>query len=170
MIGIWRKFWAWYGRHYLLTLVVTSGLFLLQGFHLYWLFTDIILKKLTGISYFHFPQSGLAVYVFIDYFEIPTHLSLALIYIYQLRKKFKFSDLTFFIFLQIHWIHIFWLTDEIVLKSLNIQGLPIWNTTLAWFAILIDYLELPVIFDQLSKIYTERRIILAKIKASFPNS
>ncbi len=46
------------------------------------------------------------------------------------------------------WLHIFWITDEILLE----QG--ILSPFLAWLAILIDYLELPVIFDTMKRTVT----------------
>lgn len=50
------------------------------------------------------------------------------------------------------WIHLFWITDEFVVDSFTGNGtntiLPIW---LAWAAIPIDYLELPVIYDTMKK-------------------
>jgi hypothetical protein len=43
-------------------------------------------------------------------------------------------------------LHILWITDEFVVAEFGGEstGIPGW---LAWIAILIDYLELPVIFD-----------------------
>ena len=55
MRKIWNDFWRWYRRHYVATLVVTTGLFFFQIFHLYWLFTDVILQRITGHSYFALP-------------------------------------------------------------------------------------------------------------------
>ncbi len=41
----------------------------------------------------------------------------------------------------------FWITDEFVVQQFTSPiGLPVWT---AWVAILIDYLELPVIFETL---------------------
>ena len=64
-------------------------------------------------------------------------------------------------FLNSQWLHIFWITDEYVAAELggsSNAALPGW---LAWVAILIDYLELPVIFDTLKRLATavrERRL------------
>jgi len=46
-------------------------------------------------------------------------------------------------------LHLFWITDEFVIEQFARMGeratlLPLW---LAWLAIAIDYLELPVIYD-----------------------
>jgi hypothetical protein len=52
------------------------------------------------------------------------------------------------VFLNSQWLHIFWITDQYVSNELAgraaVSSLPAW---LAWVAILIDYLELPVIYD-----------------------
>src|SRR5437016_3851998 len=90
-----RPLAAWYRRHYLAALIVTTALFLLQLFHLYWLFTDVILKRITGNSYFAFPPQGLIIYVMIDYFEIPTHLSAMGLYFYEFRQGIKVKSLVF---------------------------------------------------------------------------
>lgn len=162
-----NSFWSWYGRHYLLTLVITSTLFLLQAFHLYWLFTDVVLRKLTGHSYFVLPPQGIFIYVMIDYIEIPTHISASLIYIYNFRRKFAISDLVFFIFLQLHWLHILWITDDIVLERLSGHTILGWGLITAWIAILLDYLEIPIMLDQLKKVYRSRREILLNIRKTF---
>ena len=61
-------------------------------------------------------------------------------------------------FLNSQWLHIFWITDEYVSAELAGAGaasaLPGW---LAWVAILIDYLELPVIYDTLKRLATAVR-------------
>src|SRR3989344_759149 len=49
------------------------------------------------------------------------------------------------------WLHIFWITDEFVIQYLagsDIGFLPFW---LAWLAIFIDYLELPVMYDTIKR-------------------
>jgi hypothetical protein len=50
-------------------------------------------------------------------------------------------------------VHIFWITDEFVVQTFKgggdpIVAIPAW---LAWVAIMIDYLELPVIFETFKK-------------------
>ena len=66
------------------------------------------------------------------------------------------------IFLNSQWLHIFWITDEFVVNEFTgnaaESSLPAWA---AWLAILIDYLELPVIYDTMKKLAVavrERRI------------
>ena len=45
------------------------------------------------------------------------------------------------------WLHLFWITDEIVLEVLAVKTLVYIPAWLAWIAISIDYLELPVMYD-----------------------
>ena len=57
----------------------------------------------------------------------------------------------FLLLLNSQWLHLFWITDEIVLETFTGQALfpiPVW---LAWIAISIDYLELPVMYDTVTK-------------------
>ena len=63
-------------------------------------------------------------------------------------------------FLNSQWLHIFWITDEFVVSTNEdmATALPAW---LAYVAILIDYLELPVIYDTFRKMRAavqERRL------------
>ena len=49
------------------------------------------------------------------------------------------------------WLHLFWITDEIIYAQFTGEAafmIPAW---LAWIAISIDYLELPVIYDTIKK-------------------
>jgi hypothetical protein len=161
-----RHFWTWYQRHYAATLVVTTALFLFQGLHLYWLFTDVVLQRLTGHSYFAFPRAGLPLYVMIDYLEIPTHLSMTLLYIYELRRRVTVRGALLFLFLQIHWVHIVWITDDVVARDVTQHALFTWATGLAWIAILIDYLEVPIMLDQLHKVWQQRQVLLARLRAN----
>src|ERR687886_410723 len=135
--SLWRPLAAWYRRHYLATLIVTTALFLLQLFHLYWLFTDVILKRITGHSYFVFPPQGLLIYVLIDYLEIPTHLAAMGLYFYEFRQGIRMKSLFFFVLLQLHWVHLLWITDDVVVKSFAPgYELLTWGGLAAWVAIL----------------------------------
>jgi hypothetical protein len=164
--SLWRPLAAWYRRHYLATLIVTTALFLLQLFHLYWLFTDVILKRITGHSYFIFPPQGLLIYVLIDYFEIPTHLSAMGLYFYEFRQGIKMKSLFFFFLLQLHWVHLLWITDDVVVNTIADHPLLAWGSLAAWIAILIDYLEVPIIVDRLHQVWQERRVILHRIRVN----
>ena len=149
------KFWDWYNRNYLFALSATTFLFLLQAFHLYWLFTDVVLQRLTGQSYFFFPDFWGILSTVLDYTEIPALISTSLIYINLLRQRFSWKEVWFLVALNIQWLHLFWITDEIVVERFSSAELLHWSATLAWVAILIDYAELPVMYDTLKKTVVE---------------
>jgi hypothetical protein len=161
-----ERFWAWYQRHYLATLVITTGAFLLQVFHLYWLFTDVILQRLTGQSAFAFPEAGMVVYVLADYLEIPALLSASLLYVYELRRHFGWRSLLMLVLLNTQWVHILWITDDVVVRAFANASLFSWGSAVAWVAILIDYLEVPVMVDTLRRVYAERQAIWRRLKRS----
>jgi hypothetical protein len=153
---MFNKFWDWYQRHYLLNLSVSTVLFAVQLFHLYWLFTDIILVKLTGSSYFPFGEIWGIVSTVLDYSEIPAIISTSILYIHLLRQNFSKKNLFYLLFINIQWIHILWITDEIVIEKFASQfDLFHWANAAAWAAILIDYLELPVIWDTAKRLAAE---------------
>ncbi len=141
-------FWAWYERHYLLNLSLTTGLFTLQLVHLYWLTTHVVLFRLLGQSYFNPSPLWQAIIIVVDYTEIPALISTSIFYLYNMRRKFQWRQVWFLVALNSQWLHLFWITDEFVVDMFQPGGsasiLPFW---LAWVAILIDYLELPVIAD-----------------------
>ena len=164
-----RSFWRWYQRHYLAVLVVTTGVFLLQLFHLYWLFTDVVLQRLTGRSFFGegtvAEMVGLSSLI-ADYLEIPTLISASLLYVNELRRKgFSWRALGFLVMLNTQWLHIFWITDEVVVQYFAGPVAPQWNALLAWVAILIDFLELPVIYDTLRRVWRARGEIASRIRS-----
>ncbi len=151
-----NKFWAWYQRHYTLNLTITVFLFLLQLFHLYWMFTDIILVKLTGHSYFGLSRVWGVFSTFIDYSEIPALISTNILYIHLLRQKFSYKYVWFLFSLNIQLLHMFWITDEIVIEKFSSNfHLFHWSNLVAWIAILIDYLEVPVIYDTAKRLLVE---------------
>jgi hypothetical protein len=160
-----RRFWAWYHRHYLAVLVTTAAIFLLQLFHLYWLFTDVVLQRLIGKSYFAFAEVvGLGTLI-ADYLEVPTLISASLLYINELRRRPNWKSLGYLFLLNTQWAHILWITDEVVIETFAQQSMFQWNAAVAWTAILIDFLEVPVIFDTLYKVWQERHEILARVRA-----
>jgi hypothetical protein len=157
-----RTFFDWYERHYTLNVSIAAGLFMLQLVHLYWLSAHVVALRLTEESFFS--PSGVIEYAIlvIDYTEIPALLSVSLVYINELRKGWNWKSLLFLLFLNSQWLHIFWITDEFVVNEFQgrevASSLPAW---LAWTAILIDYLELPVIYDTVKKFAValrERRV------------
>jgi hypothetical protein len=54
-------------------------------------------------------------------------------------------------------VHIFWITDEIVYESLLGNDLITIPLYLTWIAILIDYLEIPVMIDLFHKTFKIRK-------------
>jgi hypothetical protein len=150
--GMWDRFWCWYERHYLVNVAFASGLFVLQLVHLYWLAADPIAARLTGDALFD--PSGVVRYLifFVDYTEIPALVAVSLVYVNELRGGRSLKPLLFLALLNSQWLHIFWITDEYVGNELagqaTVSSLPGW---LAWVAILIDYGELPVIWDTLRR-------------------
>ena len=124
----------------------------LQLVHLYWLTSDVVIKRITQDPSAGLSQSGLLFlfFVIIDYIEIPGLVAGLVFYglsAYKGNKKRTRNSLMFLL-LAVQVFHIFWITDEIVYAtffgpSAALQ-LPF---VAAWIAILVDYLELPVIAD-----------------------
>lgn len=156
MNKLFNKFWAWYERHYTLNVTLAAGLFILQLIHLYWLTTHVATVRLFGLDLFSPPPLWEIIIIFVDYTEIPALITTSLIYINELRKRSNVKSILYLIFIYSQFLHIFWITDEFVEARLTgapeITILPIW---LARIAILIDYLELPVIFETLGKAFNE---------------
>ena len=154
MRKIFQKFWAWYERHYAVNVGLAAFLFALQLFHLYWLTAHVVAHRILGIFLFEPSKLFELIIILVDYTEIPTLIGVSLIYLNNLRKRFDSKSLLYLIFLNLQWLHIFWITDEFVVGRFTETGagtvFPVW---LMWIAILIDYLELPVIYD------TARRFI-----------
>lgn len=140
-------FWRWYEQNYTLAVGVSGGLFLLQLIHLYWLLTDVVAFRLLGQSYFDPTGTWEFLIVVVDYLEIPTLISVSLIYINELRRRNNFKSWLLLLLLNSQWIHIFWITDEIAEEIFTGAGSTILPAWAAWIAIAIDYLELPVIMD-----------------------
>lgn len=154
MDKIFDGFWKWYEKHLTLNITIAAGLFVLQLIHLYWLTTHVVFLKVFGLSLFTPPPFWETVIVLVDYSEIPALITTSLVYINELRKKYRFKNVLYLIFLNSQFLHIFWITDEFVEARLTgapeVTILPIW---LAFVAIAIDYLELPVIFETIKKFF-----------------
>lgn len=153
MKNLLNKFWRWYESHLRLNIAIAAGLFTIQIVHLYWLATDVIAQKLIGISFFPVNDFWQWVLVMVDYTEIPAILTTSIIYLNEYRKNRKFSSLLYLFFINSQWLHLFWITDEFVIEAVRGNGVAILPMWLAIIAILIDYLELPVIFDTLKRLY-----------------
>lgn len=150
-----NKFWIWYNRHLTLNVSIAGGLFVLQLIHLTWLTLHVVLFRLTGTSYWNPSPFWQNIIIVVDYTEIPALLGTSLIYINEIRQKgFNIKPVWYLIALNIQYLHIFWITDEFVAQTFigetagPLVALPAW---LAWIAIMIDYLELPVIFETFGK-------------------
>ena len=164
MDKLFSKFWSWYERHYTLNVTVAAILFALQLIHLYWLTTHVVLDKITGVGLWNPNELLQLLLIVVDYTEIPAIVTTSLVYINELRKRFTLKPCLYLFFLDIQLLHIFWITDEFVVDTFtgiaNGTILPLW---LAWIAILIDYLELPVIFETLGKAMKEVKNKLTKL-------
>ncbi len=57
-----------------------------------------------------------------------------------------------------------WITDAVVVDTFAGRSLVPWSAFVAWVAILIDYLELPVILDTLRKVYQQRLEIRTRVR------
>ena len=146
-----NRFWDWYNRHYALNLSIAAGLFALQIVHLVWLTSDPLWHRLFDEPLFEMEKPWSWPLLLVDYTEVPVLISVSLVYLNELRAGFAWKPLLFLAFLNSQWLHIFWITDEFVVASNDgaaTVGLPAW---LAYVAISIDYLELPVIVDTLRR-------------------
>jgi hypothetical protein len=142
-----ERFWRWYERHYTLNVTLAAALFLLQVAHLVWLTGQVVAARLTGEALFTLAGPFRWALVLVDYTEVPALLSVSLVYLNELRRRWDWRPLAMLVLLNSQWLHIFWITDEFVASSFeesSSSALPSW---LAWVAILIDYLEVPVMID-----------------------
>lgn len=134
---------------------MATGLFVLQAIHLVWLFGDVILTRLTGHPLFGFTGIFKVALVIVDYTEIPALISVSLVYTHDLQKSFSWKSVWFLFALNIQWLHLFWITDEFVVATFTNK--IIIPATFAWIAILIDYLEVPVIVATVRKFFVALR-------------
>jgi len=147
-----REFWQWYERHYALNIAIAAGLFLLQLVHLVWLTGQPLAEMVTGSPLFDIGAPARWAIVLVDYTELPALVSVSLVYVNELRKNgVALKPILYLVFLNSQWLHIFWITDEFVVAAGDgaSTSLPVW---LAYVALLIDYLELPVIYDTVRRL------------------
>jgi hypothetical protein len=150
---MFKNFWQWYEARYKVIVPMTAVLFLLQILHLYWLTVDVALPKLVGRSLWELSPFWDALIVLVDYTEIPAIISSSVFYIHQYKTNIekKSESIFFLIFINSQWLHLLWITDEIVVGQFTGSAtvlLPLW---LVWLAIAIDYLEVPVMYDTTKK-------------------
>jgi len=154
---LFKEFINFYLRYQNLNLKISFLLISLQLLHLYWLTTDVVLYRITGIDYFVEASDFVLLFIIIDYIEIPALVSGIMYYFFNLiynnkEKENRIKNTIFLILLAIQSIHIFWITDDIVYSTFVGDDLIEIPEYIAWIAILIDYLELPVIYDLLKRI------------------
>jgi hypothetical protein len=152
---LYKKFINFYLRYQNLNLKISFLLISLQLLHLYWLTTDVVLYRITGTDYFVEASGFVILFIIIDYIEIPALVSGIIYYFFELiynKKEKRIKDTIFLLLLAIQSIHIFWITDDIVYSTFVGADLIEIPEYLVWIAILIDYLELPVIYDLLKRI------------------
>lgn len=146
-----KSFWTWYEEHYKLNLILATGLFLLQLFHLYWMTTHVVFVEVFGwVDHFAFPLRYSWIYALVDYSEIPALISVSLVYINDIRRGKKtnnFKNWLYLFFLNIQFVHLFWITDEVVVANFTGSAPIFIPRILAYGAIAIDFLELPVMVE-----------------------
>lgn len=148
-----NKFWKWYESKYSIIAPLTATLFLLQLVHLYWMMTNIIFFRAFGHPFWNPSSFWTAVIALVDYTEIPAIISTSILYIhqYQTGQGAKWQNIFFLFLINSQWLHLFWITDEVVVAQFTGAAAIILPAWLSWSAIMIDYLELPVIYDTIKK-------------------
>jgi hypothetical protein len=159
---VFNKFINFYLRYQNINLKISFILISLQLLHLYWLTTDVVIYRLTGIDYFTEFSDFILLFIIIDYIEIPALVSGVIYYSFTIifdkkEKEKRIKNTILLILLSIQSIHIFWITDEVVYSTFVGSDLIYIPEYFAWIAILIDYLELPVIYDLLKRIIRKER-------------
>lgn len=144
-------FWNWYKKNYSINLYITAGLFFLQLVHLYWLTVDVVFVHFFGYEFWNLGAVGKVIISLVDYTEIPAIILISIFYLHEFKLGSKWKSTLYLVLINSQWIHLFWITDEVILVQFTgsaVVALPLW---LAWMAILIDYFELPVIYDTIKK-------------------
>jgi hypothetical protein len=149
---MWNKFITWYEKHRRVHVAIAAGLFTTQIVHLIWLTGNAVTPKLFDFQFFNVEGTTQILIAVVDYLEIPAIISASLLYILDFRRGLVWKSLLMLFFINSQWLHLLWITDEVVLSTVSgiAQDWPVW---LAWIAILIDYLELPVIYDTLRQFF-----------------
>ncbi len=149
-MAIIKRFFEWYNSNYHFHLRFAALLFLLQFTHLVWLTGNVVIFRFWGMSVFPHQLDWLIAAV--DYTEIPALISISLVYINDLfLGKAPKKAWLYLLLLNIQWIHLFWITDEVVLENFTGEALVLIPAWLSWTSIVIDYLEMPVMYDAIMK-------------------
>jgi hypothetical protein len=114
---------------------LSAVLFLTQLIHLTWMTTYVVPVHLGDHPIWSPPAAPLAL---ADYLEIPAIVTTSILYLRTRQWRML-------LLVDVQLLHIWWITDEIILSHAGL------NPFLAWGAILIDYLELPVIVDTIRR-------------------
>ncbi len=127
-------------------MAISAGLFATQIIHLIWLTGNAVTPRLFDLHFFQLEGVNQILIALVDYLEIPAIVSTSLLYALDLRRGLVWKSLLMLFFINSQWLHLLWITDEVVIATISgaVQSWPVW---LAWLAIAIDYLELPVIYD-----------------------
>jgi hypothetical protein len=160
MAVIVQKIVNFWERYESLNLKITFILISLQVLHLYWLTADVVLQRIYGESYLGLPRALLPLFIIVDYVEIPALVSGITFYSFSIltrREGQPWKNFVFLVLLAIQIVHIFWITDEIVYESFLNNDLIRFPVYLAWIAILIDYLEIPVMIDLFYKTFKGKK-------------
>jgi hypothetical protein len=142
-----HTFWKWYDSKYKVIAPLTAALFLLQIVHLYWMTTNVVFFRLFGESFWDPGKFWSLIIALVDYTEIPAIISSSIFYIHQYRKGIHGRSIFFLFLINSQWLHLFWITDEIVYTQFTGTALVFMPMWLSWLAISIDYLEIPVMID-----------------------
>lgn len=141
------RFWKWYESKYTIALYATTLLFLIQLIHLFWMTTDIVMFRLYGHLFWHVSSFWQTLIAIADYTEIPAIISASIFYIHQMQGGFRWKSFFFLFLINSQWIHLFWITDEVIYAQFAGTALVVIPVWLSWIAIAIDYLEIPVMYD-----------------------
>jgi hypothetical protein len=114
---------------------LSAGLFLTQLVHLTWMTTYAVPVHLGHHPLWSPPAAPLAM---ADYLELPAIAAASILYIRTRQWRML-------LLVDVQLLHIYWITDAIILSRAGL------NPVLAWGAILVDYLELPVIVDTIRR-------------------
>jgi hypothetical protein len=143
-----KRILAFCERYERLSTRIAFFIIALQLVHLFWLTTDVVFVKAFGLQGM-FPPALEPIQAVIDYTEIPGLFAAIAVYVMNIARgnRGSLKNSLFIAMLLLQVIHLFWITDEVVYETFfnsNLIDLPEY---VAWVAILIDYLELPVIAD-----------------------
>lgn len=183
MSNFFQRFWTWYERYEFLNLAIATILFSWQLVHLVWLTTDVVFVHLLGTRPILTSSVAQLLLALVDYTEIPALITTSLVYINQLRKispptTLRKSPSTNtrstsevvpttshnrgrairnLILLNSQWFHLFWITDEFVVGHFAQGHTSLLTGWVAYLAIFIDYLELPVMAETLKHFWAGLR-------------